>query len=128
MPFADSFPVRARGPKSDLCVAYLSATVNAGTVTRDDTKTSSGFTISNLTSGVGTITFPKCRFLTVISARLNPATLATVSEYRIVNVDELIDATGGTFNFNLATHAAPPVVGNAAATNNELSFTFLMGF
>lgn len=123
----DQYPVFADGPRNDLSIGYVTAIVNGGTATAVAGKCSTGFSISNLTSGVGSVTFPKCRFIAILAKNFAPATLATIAQHRYIFTDEVIDATSGTFSFNTCL-TADGVVTQPAAVNNEIQFIFLYGF
>jgi hypothetical protein len=123
----DQFPVYADGPRNDLSIGYLTATVNDTTTTIVANKTSKGFSLGAFGSGIATVTFPKCRFLAVVGKNYAPATLATVAQHRLINTDEAIDATTGTFNINVC-QTSDGVVTQPAAVANEITLVFLYGF
>lgn len=123
----DQYPVFADGPRTDLSWGYLTATVNNATTTIVASKTSKGFSIGAFGSGIATVTFPKCRVLMVVGKNWSPAVLATIAQHRLINTDEAIDATSGTFNLNVCL-TADGVVTQPASVDNEIQLVFLYGF
>lgn len=107
MPFQDSFPLRACGPRSDLSVVYGRFTVsNSGATLTASADTTSGLAITGDT-GVYVLTHRKCRFRH-FSLHLDLATIATVADARQlvmhVPVAGTDDAASGVLNFNTIEH------------------------
>lgn len=122
MPFIDAVPLRHLGPKSDLSVAYLNATINGTTVTVNATETTAGFGVERTGTGAFTVTFKKCRFCQIHTSWL-PTVAANNLTPRILAG---VDPAAGTATLNLINDSA--AAADAAAANNELELMFLLGF
>lgn len=123
MPFLESYPLRAQGPKTDLGVAYLNAVLNGSGVTVNASETTAGYSVSRSTTGVYTVTFKKCRFVSIV-AKFLPTVAGNGLVPRILAG---IDPTAGTATIELSATAAGAAADPAAA-NNELEIIFLSGF
>jgi hypothetical protein len=123
MPFLESYPVRAQGPRTDLSFAYLNATINNATVTVNASETTAGYSISRNSAGNYTITFKKCRFIQ-ITPKFMPTAVAL---YLIPFVLSGVDPTAGTATMLLTATAAGAVADPTAAAH-ELEIQFLSGF
>lgn|SRR5690606_24895448 len=131
MPFADSFPVRAMGPRTDLSFAYVHADIGAsGAPTIDEAKTTAGFSITRSGTGTYSLTFPKCRFCLPIGD-VRPDDTADETDARKVNVAKDLDPTSGAVTFTTQEYVdvtadtstiADPVSGS------EIVFIVLLGF
>lgn len=127
MPFVDSFPLRARGPRTDLCVAYGKFDVsNSGaTVTAIASNTSSGLTVTG-SLGTYTLNHPKCRFATFY-IKVNPADATTVTQVRHVVTFDDQDPTAGTYIFNTHENDSSPVVA-APVDGSEIEIFGVLGY
>lgn len=142
MPFADSFPVRAKGPFTDLCFAYVHADIGgSGVATMDDSRTSSGFVVTRTANaGEYTLKFPNCRFcLPIGDVRLDD--YDDRLDVRKVAIEKNIDPTTGTVNFSTIAPADTVVddgsgnidsitLGDVAdpASGSEIVFIVLLGY
>jgi hypothetical protein len=123
MPFLESYPVRAQGPRTDLSFAYLNATINNATVTVNASETTAGYSISRTTNGVYAITFKKCRFVQIRFVWL-PVNAAGDRSLRLLAG---IDPTAGTATLEISATLTGAAADPAAAAN-ELELQFLSGF
>jgi hypothetical protein len=123
MPFIDAVPLRHLGPKSDLSVAYLNATINGTTVTVNATETTAGFSIARSTDGVYTVTFKKCRFCQIQAMWLPVA----AADDRSVRLLAGIDPTAGTATLEIAA-SLNGAAADPSSADNELELWFLLGF
>lgn len=130
MPFLDSFPLRAMGPRSD--TAFASGKFDAsssGTVLTRDANTGSGFSITSVGSGVYTFTHPKCRF-SVVSLWVAPATPETEANERTVVITPGADPTAGTLTFRTRRPSTEAVVASEQdlQDGDEVHFIAHLGF
>lgn len=123
------FTLYASGPRTDLEIGYLKYEVGAaGAVTVVASDTTAGFSISAFSSGVATLTHPKCKFIVPLAKEVRPAVLATVTEHRVVTFADDWDPTTGSVDFNTsevhdgAASVLDPVDGS------EVVMAFLYGF
>lgn len=123
MAFEDAFPVFAQGPRTDLTWGYLNATINNTTVTVTSSETSRGFNLARTGVGAYTITFPKCKFCSIV-AKFLPTAAANGLVPRLLAG---IDPTTGSASLELSATAAG-AASEPAAANNELELIFLLGF
>lgn len=123
MAFEQVYPLFAMGPRADLNFGYLNTVINGTTLTINASETSQGFNITRSTNGVYTVTFPKCRYVSIL-----PKFLPTVAGNGLVpRLLAGIDPTAGTCTLELSATAAGAAADPAAA-NNELELVFLLGF
>ena len=123
MPFLESYPLRHLGPRTDLSVAYLNATINNTTVTVNASETTAGFSISRTTNGVYAVTFKKCRFAALSFMWLPVAAADDRSVRLIAGVSPPAGTATIEISATLTGAAADP-----SAANNELELFFLLGF
>lgn len=123
MPFQESYPVRAQGPRSDLSFAYLNATINNATVTVNASETTAGYSVARSVAGVYTITFKKCRFIQIRWTWL-PINAAGDRSLRLLAG---IDPTAGTATLEIAA-SLNGAAADPAAVANELELLFFSGF
>jgi hypothetical protein len=122
---ANSFPLFALGPYTNLNVGYLRATINNTTVTVLQTaarKTVKGFNLVRTTNGVYTITHPKCATC-MISAVFRPTVAGDGMVPRIIAGASPI---AGTAVLHLSATAAGAAA-DPSAQANEIDLFFLLG-
>lgn len=127
MPFADSFPLRARGPKSDLSVVYgrFDVSNSGATITAQEGKTCKGLAITG-SAGSYVLAHTPCRFAEFF-IKVRPADNTTVSETRhVVDADDQ-DPSDGTFAFVTQENDSSPAVA-APVDGSEIVVFGLMGF
>lgn len=125
MPYLESYPLRAQGPRTDLSVAYLTATINSSTVTVSATRTTAGYSISRSNSGVYAVTYKKCRFCEIVPI-FKPVNAAGGRSVRVLAG---YDPTAGTATVEISTDGTDNgAAADPAAANNELTLIFLSGF
>lgn len=125
MPFLEAYPLRHQGPRTDLSVAYLNATINGSTVTVNASETTAGYSIARNASGVYDITFKKCRFAQITAKWLPVA----ASDGRAIRVLAGIDPTAGAATLEISTDGtANGAAADPSSANNELELIFLSGF
>lgn len=122
-----SFLLYAQGPRADLEVAYLRATLNGSAAPVVTADSSPGFNITRAGTGSFTVTFPKCRFMRVVEPRINPLSMTTAGQLFTVQVPSGIDATTGTFTLQLGVTSAPQTPADTPAAE-EIDLLFLLGF
>lgn len=123
MPFLESYPLRAQGPRTDLSVAYLNATISGSTVTVNASETTAGYSLSRNSAGNYTITFKKCRFVQIKHSFLPTAIGNNLFSMILAG----IDPTAGTATLIISSALAATPADPAAAAN-ELELIFLSGF
>ncbi len=128
MPHGQGFPLFASGPRSDLEVGYLKFEVGAaGAVTVVPGQTTAGFSISAFSTGVATLTHPKCKFILPLNKEVRPDVLATVANHRTITFSDDWDPTTGSVVFNTREDDTASAVANPV-DGSEVVMAFLYGF
>lgn len=124
MPFLESYPLRAQGPRTDLSVAYLNATINDTTVTVNASETTAGYSLSRTGVGAYTITFKKCRYAQIIPVYCPVAAAGNRTPFVLAG----FDPNAGTASLVLAAPGDGVTPTEPTAAANELCLRFLSGF
>lgn len=132
-----SFHLFAQGPRSDLEVAYLNATINGATVTVNATETSPGFNVFRTATGAYTVVFPPCRYCKIIPV-FCPNVGTNGRGIRVLaGFDPTLKVTPAVLANGIGANALLEIcvdgtqngaAGDPPATSNELELFFVLGF
>lgn len=130
MPFVDTYPVRAAGPRTDLCLVYGRFTItNSGATITASTDTTPGLTITG-DNGVYVLTHKKCRYRQMKIDVLIPALAAPTTQRSCAlktSVAGTDDAGTGILNFNTVENDATQTV-LEPIDNSQFEVIGLIGF